>query len=75
MSAAAVAGVPENRKMSSSAAQPMAWPAAAIFPGDVRSVRRPPTSDPATMPNPASTSSAGSASAGKPPMSVSHGET
>ena len=53
----------------------MAWPVAAIFPGDVRAVSRPPTSDPATMPNPASTSSAGSASAGKPPMSVSHGET
>lgn len=75
MSPAAVAGAPENAKMSASVMQPMAWPAAAILPGDVRSVSRPPTSEPTTMPKPASASSAGSASDGKPPMSVSHGDT
>ncbi len=61
--------------MSVRVTQPMAWPAADMRPGVVRSDRRPPTSEPATMPKPASTSSSGRLAAEKPPTLVSQGDT
>ena len=67
--------LPENAKMSSMAAQAMPWPIAAARPGDRRSPQRPPSCEPTIMPDPASTSSAGSAAAAQPPKFSSQGDT